>query len=155
VFLKLYKSLVRPKLEYAIQAWRPHLQKDINLLEVQGRATKLIYSFRNKSYEDRLKALKLTTLEIRRTRGDLIEVFKIFKGFDQVDSRRFFEVVESHTRGHSMKMFKKGCHLDYRKYFFSNRVINLWSKLPSDILACDSIGKFKARLDNLICQGFM
>jgi ribonuclease P/MRP protein subunit RPP40 len=37
VFLKLYKSLVRPQLEYAVQAWRPHLQKDINLLEkVQG-----------------------------------------------------------------------------------------------------------------------
>jgi hypothetical protein len=64
-------------------------------------------------------------------------------------------VVESHTRGHSMKIFKTECHLDFRKYFFSNRVINLWNKLPSDILACDSIGKFKARLDNLICQGFI
>jgi ribonuclease P/MRP protein subunit RPP40 len=76
VFLKLCKSLYRPKLEYAIQASRPRLQKDINLLEkVQRRAKKLIYSLRNKSYEDRLKALKLTTLEIRRTRVDLIEVF--------------------------------------------------------------------------------
>jgi ribonuclease P/MRP protein subunit RPP40 len=102
MFLKLYKSLVRPKLECAIQAWRRHLQNDINLLEkVQRRATKLIYSLRNKSYEDRLKALKLTTLEIRQTRGDLIEVFKIFKGFDQIDSGRFFEVVESCTRGHN------------------------------------------------------
>jgi ribonuclease P/MRP protein subunit RPP40 len=86
VFLKLYKSLVRPKLQYAIQAWRPHLQKEINLLEkVQRRATRLIYSLRNKSYEDRLKALKLTTLKTRRIRGDLIEVFKIFNGFDQID----------------------------------------------------------------------
>jgi hypothetical protein len=55
---------------------RPNLQKDINFLEkVMRRAIKLIYSLRNKSNEDSLKALKLTTLEIRWTRRDLIEVF--------------------------------------------------------------------------------
>jgi hypothetical protein len=42
-----------------------------------------------------------------------------------------------------------------RKYFFSKTVVNLWNKLPSDVLACDTIGKFKARLDKLICQGFI
>jgi ribonuclease P/MRP protein subunit RPP40 len=80
---------------------------------VQRRATKLIYSLMNKSYDERLKALKLTTLEIRWTRGDLIEVFKIFEGFDQVDFGRFFDVVESYTRGCNMKICKTGCHLDY------------------------------------------
>ena len=120
---------------------------------MQRRATKLIHSLKNKSYEQRLKALKLTTLEIRRTRGDLIEVIKIFKGFDQIDSGRFFEVVESCTRGHKMKIFKKGCHLDCRKYFFSNRVVNLWNKLPGYVLACDTIETFKARLDKVISQG--
>jgi hypothetical protein len=139
-----------------IQAWRPHLQKDINFLEkVQRRTTKLIYSLRNKSYKDRLKALKLTTFEIRQTRGDLIEVFKIFKSFDPIDSGRFFEVVESPTRDHNMKIFKTGCHLDCRKYCFSNRAVNLWNKLLSDVLSCDTIGKFKAQLDKLICQGFI
>ena len=32
VVLKLYKSLVRPHLDYCIQAWRPFKQKDIDLL---------------------------------------------------------------------------------------------------------------------------
>jgi hypothetical protein len=63
-------------------------------------------------------------------------------------------VVESCTRGQNMKIFKTGCHLDCRKYIFSIRVVNRWNKLPSDILACDTIGKFKAQLDDLICQGF-
>jgi hypothetical protein len=54
-----------------------------------------------------------------------------------------------------MKIFKKGCHLDCRKYFFSNRVVNLWNKLPGYVLACDTIGTFKARLDKVISQGLI
>jgi ribonuclease P/MRP protein subunit RPP40 len=33
VVIKLYKCLIRPRLEYAVQAWRPYLQKDIDLIE--------------------------------------------------------------------------------------------------------------------------
>ena len=67
IILQLYKSLVRPRLEYCIQAWCPHLRKDIDLLEkVQRRATRLIYSLHDLPYYDRLKRLKLTTLVTRR-----------------------------------------------------------------------------------------
>ena len=52
--LQLYKSLVKPHLEYSIHAWRPHFPKDIDLIEgVQRRATKLISDLKDKSYEDR------------------------------------------------------------------------------------------------------
>jgi ribonuclease P/MRP protein subunit RPP40 len=41
--IKLYKFLIRPRLEYAVQVWRPYLQKDIHLIEgVQRWATKLV-----------------------------------------------------------------------------------------------------------------
>jgi ribonucleases P/MRP protein subunit RPP40 len=85
VVLRLYKSLVRPQLEYAVQAWRPHLKKDIDSTEgVHRRATNLVHYLRGFQYEDRLRALHLTTLETRRLKGDLIEVFKIFKGLDKL-----------------------------------------------------------------------
>ena len=41
--LPVYKSMVRPHLDYCIQAWKPHLRKDVDRLEkVQRRATKMI-----------------------------------------------------------------------------------------------------------------
>ena len=78
--LQLYKSLVRPHLEYSIQACRPHFQKDIDLLEgVQRRATKLIFDLKYKSYEERLRCLNITTLDTRRLRGNPIGVQHFFK----------------------------------------------------------------------------
>ena len=77
LIIPLYKTIVRPHLEYCIQAWRPYRQKDIDMLErVQRRAKtkKIIPKLRNISYEKRLKECGLTTLETRRLRGDQIEV---------------------------------------------------------------------------------
>ena len=65
--LLLYKSLVRPHLEYCIQAWRPFLKTDIDLLEkIQRRATRMMADIWEFNYEDRLSYLGLTTLEPRR-----------------------------------------------------------------------------------------
>ena len=78
----MYKAVVRPHLEYCIQAWRPYRKKDIDTLEhIQRRATKITPGLRDLSYEERLKECGLTTLETRRLRGDHIEVFKIFNGY--------------------------------------------------------------------------
>ncbi len=75
----LYTTFVRPHLEYAAPAWSPYRKKEILTLErIQRRATKLVRQFKNLSYEEGLVKLNLTTLEKRRDRGDLIQLFKTF-----------------------------------------------------------------------------
>jgi hypothetical protein len=69
IFSMLYKSLVRPILEYAIPVWSPHLVKDRQALEkVQRRASGIALSQKRQemSYEERCKILKWSTLEGRR-----------------------------------------------------------------------------------------
>ena len=75
LIIPLYKTIVRPHLEYCTHAWNPHLRKDVDMLEkIQRRATKLIPELRDLTYEERLKECGLTTLETRRLRGDQISV---------------------------------------------------------------------------------
>ena len=58
IIVGLYKSLVRHRLEYCIQAWSPYHKKDIEVLErVQERATKMVYGYGNLNYKDRLSIL--------------------------------------------------------------------------------------------------
>ena len=82
------------------------------------------------SYSDRLRILGFTTLETRFLRAHLIEVFKILKGFENVDPEKFFQVVgDDGKRGHSFKLFKKRCRLDVGRFKFANRVCEEWNGL--------------------------
>ena len=56
MFFPLFKTLIRPHLEYATVVWSPFLKKDIFLIEnVQRRATKIVKNISNLSYEERLE----------------------------------------------------------------------------------------------------
>ena len=63
IVLPLYRGMVRPHLEYAVQFWLPFLRKDIDLLEkVQHRATKIINGISGLEYEERLRSLRICIL---------------------------------------------------------------------------------------------
>ena len=95
-FLNLYKSLVRPLIEYASPVWNTKKIYLIKQLEgVQRRGTKLIPTISNLSYPDRLRQLNLATLEFRRLRTDLIQVYKIFSGHNKIDPERFFMLAKT------------------------------------------------------------
>ena len=71
-------------------------------------------------YEDRLKELKLTSLQDRRTRGDMILTYRLINGMERVDYHKFFSLENNHynLRGHK-KNVRTNLNLDVRKYFFS------------------------------------
>ena len=71
----LYKTFVRPRLEFAAAAWSPWNEGDIKILEkVQECFVKQISDVKGQTYEERLQGAGLTTLQERRKRDDAIEV---------------------------------------------------------------------------------
>ena len=158
IMLSLYKTLVRPLLEYCTPVWSPHYIKDKQLLErIQHRFTRLVPGFRVMAYEDRLRRLGLWTLEERRNRADLIEVFKMYKGVSGLPLQSMFQLTGcGRTRGHCLKLVKHRNRLDLRKYFFSERVINRWNALNDDTVLSGSVNGFKRQLAKIrdVKKGF-
>jgi len=149
ILLNLYKSLVRPHLDYCSSVWNPHYSKDINLLErVQHCFTCLFSELRSLPYEERLCQLGLWSLEKRCNRTDLIELFRLAKGISGTAFNEFFYISENiGTRGHSWKLAKNHCHCDARLQFFSQRVVNRWNSLSQEDVDAPSMNAFKGRLE--------
>ena len=92
---KLYRFYYRPHIEYCIQFLTPLNVKDEDMLErVQSRVTEMIPSFRDVSYEKRLKRLGMFSLRRRKHRNDMIEVIKMIHGIDKVNLGKPFCVDE-------------------------------------------------------------
>ena len=150
IMVPLFKSLVRPVLEYGNVVWSPSLKKHIQLIEnVQRRFTKRIKGFKDMEYEERLKSLHLPSLEYRRFRGDMIETFKILKGFyDPITIKDLFTLVEDNTtRGHSLKLKVKQSNTNLSLNFFTNRIVKPWNGLLPETVTAETLNAFKNLLD--------
>ena len=144
----LYVTFIRPLLEFAIPVWSPYLKGDCEDIErVQHRATKLVPEISNFKYEDRLIALDLTTLSVRRKRGDLIQLYKFLHGIDKIEINKNFSLVNNNLRGHRFKYYKEVARVPSREHFFFNRIANLWNSLPNEVVTALSVDNFKAALD--------
>jgi ribonucleases P/MRP protein subunit RPP40 len=155
-WIKLYKQYVRPHLEYCVQAWSPWLEQDKKVLEkVQERAVKMVSGLQGNTYEARLRELKLQSLEDRRKRGDMIQVWKILNKHDNLSWNDFFQRHEQNfqqTRAgaDNLNLKKPRFWSEVRRNSFSIRVIDSWNLLPRNIKSAGTLNQFKNLYDRWI-----
>ena len=148
MFLKLYKSIVRSKLEYGNVIWHPIFKRQSRSLEkVQRRATKLVPNLKHLSYKERLKSLKLPTIKYRQIRGDLIQVFKIVHSIDNICQEEFFNLNSNNTRNSDLKIQKEYASSTIRRNFLPLRISNTWNNLSLDTKKSQNINIFKNNVD--------
>ena len=163
--IPLYKTFVRSRMEHAVAAWSPWLERDIEPMEaIQKRLIRSLCDVRGDSYEERLKDAGLTTLRQRRERGDLIETFKVLKGIYKVNAENWFEKVNLSAREtrssvtvedgvatrNSEVLRKPPAKHDIRDNFFTVRVVRKWNSLPEEVKSQNSVNGFKTALDRWI-----
>ena len=127
-------------LEYCSPVWSPHTHCQINKIEkVQRFFTKRIAGLWAVPYVERLAIFQLYTLEYRRIFSDLVLCYKILNGKIDTDLSNISKLnTNSNTRGHAFKLYKFQCSLDSAKYYFTNRVVNLWNNLPENVITASN-----------------
>ena len=145
IFKGLYVQYVRPHLEFAVAAWSPWTQADTHCLErVQIRAVKAISGLKGQTYEERLAELNLQSLQNRRVEIDMVQTFKLVNGtdsgqwFTRADNRRATRA----TAGRDNLLLMPSQH-EYRRNFFSQRVITGWNTLPDTVKEARNAEGFK------------
>ena len=155
LYINLYKSHIRPLLEYNTPIWYPTLRTDVRTVEkVQRKFTRRLCQKINisfTSYLHRLEILRLETLESRRIKIDLTILYKILHNLIDVDFKDFFCLSSSkvayNLRGHSLKLQDPGYSgSPIRENFFSHRIIQYWNKLPDTVVNSPNLQTFKLRL---------
>ena len=158
--VQLYKTFVRPKLEYAAPIWNPYMIKDICVLEsVQRVFTLRLPGMRvlQGLYLERLKRQNLETLEYRRLVIDLQYVYRIFYGLIDLNFDDFFQISIVRLRGNDCKLFIPALmkNLNCRKFSFAIRTLNVWNSLPNEIVTAKSPTSFTNLLKTIDLSEFL
>jgi hypothetical protein len=168
--VQLYKTFIRPKLDYGSPIWSPSSEKDILMVEsVQRAFTKRIPELKKLqlSYADRLKRLSIDRLDLRRLKAD---AHKLLYHLCDIDLHLVSELLPFHQQsnvnydGHILRMSKLStnrriselslwldtvrAHTVTRQRFFANRIVDVWNSLDADTRATGNPIHFKRRLNN-------
>jgi len=144
-----YTTLVRPILEYSSPVWDPHLQKDINCLEmVQRRSARFAYQnfSRESSVTKMLSYLQWDPLAERRAQAKVCMLYKASNGLVAIPITDYLRVMPATIRGHDMRYFLAYCRTTTLRHSFFPDAARLWNKLPSSSVAAPSIEAFKTSL---------
>ena len=156
--IKLYKTYVRPKLEFNSSVWSPWLSKDINQVEsIQKKFTKFAFNRCNvpfHSYSDRLIKINLKTLEHRRLIYDMILLYKIVNNLCFIKFSDYFSFTNCryNLRRNSLQIqhnysFKIKLQSGLWHNSFFVRVVKVWNSLPDQVVTARSLSVFKARIN--------
>jgi hypothetical protein len=92
--------------------------------------------------------LGITTLEERPDQADMLQTFKIVRGIDKVNSENWFQMAahaERATRSTDgpLNIRPRPARLEVRRNFLSNRVVESWNQIPSDVKNARNVRVFK------------
>ena len=153
---KIITSMICLRLEYAAIIWSLHELEHIRKLErIQRAAMKMIPELQDQSYKERLATLQLPTLEKRQERGDMIALYRLVNGMEQLDREDLLVFSERDTRGHGRKLRSTTCRRDVKKFSFPHRSIKLWNGLEDKVVVvvcANNIQSFKKRYMKVVMK---
>ena len=115
--------------------------------KVQERAVNMVVGLRSKDYSGKLRELKLTTLQERRIRGDMIQTWKYLHNQNPGGEKLFKRSEEQHARSsrHTTKPLNicvPNSRLDIRKNFYTSRCVGRWHSLPHEVQNAEELNGF-------------
>ena len=153
VILFLYKAYVLPRLEYASLLWSPYQQKHIVKIEaIQRNITSKIEEMQEYNYHQRLRKLKLFSLQRRRERYCAIHMFKIAKGLVPNNlNLNFYTTRRGEIKCHAPKLnIHLTHHCTVRHNYFTTTGPSLFNLLPANVKQAETLGAFKSQLDRFL-----
>ena len=148
--LKLYKSLIRPHMEYASVVWDPHLAKDIKLIEdVQKFALRVCSKTWNADYESLLKSCNLPSLSDRRKFQKLCQLYNILTDRVTYPDKPLERIATLYPNRHAntIQLSVPFARTNNFKNSFFPSTATLWNSLNCDISPINSLASFRHALN--------